>query len=429
MKIKICSYITGVNIKLSVPLKALSVRIAFILVVGLGIFLTIPTIFFRYKIGANPFWDTDVYVKAVQSVKSGLDPYYFDVNVPIYSAFPYHPYVLGLMVALDKLISLKFWLILCYSFALYFFIRELFATYCAVGAGVSKNFSKAKFGIFVSIVSLIGGSSVIGVASGNISTFIHFTLIAFFLRSIRFSKSLLNFAALCAVFALVKPYFLAYLLLVLIYSRGKRRGLIVGVCTFITWCFLYFSAWAISSSTFYNYLSAVNYVTSGIQDWGYSFYGIFRRRLGDEFALLAHLVILATSISFPLFLKFRRNYTPTQMLSFFPLICYFVVCINPRMKEYDFGVLIFVSLSSIYLLNRKVAYVSIFGCSVFLLMRQLLLWLDRDIITSIPGNVLYLKYWEVLIAGFLVLLSTKMNHSRWRFQIYSGNCLIKDIEK
>jgi hypothetical protein len=400
-------------IKLRLSLPAFATQIAIVSIILLAVLLTIPTIFFRYKIGLNPFWDTDVYVRAIKALRTGLDPYYFDDSVQIYSAYPYHPYVLGFMVTLDRLIFFPFWLTLGYTMSLSFFIRELFLSYSGQEIANSENFPRIKFGIFLIIIGLIGGSSVIGVASGNISIFLHFTLVAVALRSIRLNKSLGSLAAFSIASAIVKPYFLTYLLIVLIYSKTKRRGMILCFSSILTWSVIYFSASVLNSQTFDHYLAAVRYVTSGIQDWGYSFFGILRRRLGDEVALLVHLAILSTSVAVPLYLRFVRNCTPTQMASFFPSICYFVVCLNPRMKEYDFGVLIFVSLSSLYLFNRKLAYFSIFGCSILLLIRQLLLWLDANLIDYFPGNFLYLKYWEVLMAGLLVLLSTVINYASY----------------
>lgn len=388
-------------------------QMTFVSITLLAILFTIPTIFFRYKIGLNPFWDTDVYVRAIKALRTGLDPYYFDDSVQIYSAYPYHPYVLGFMVTLDKLIFFQFWLTLGYTISLSFFIRELFLTYGGLEIENSKNFPKAKFVIFLIIAGMLGGSSVIGLASGNISIFLHFTLLAVSLRSIRLNKSLGSLAAVSIASAMIKPYFLTYLLIALIYSKSKRRGMMICFSSILAWSFIYFSAMVLNSQMFDHYLAAVRYVTSGIQDWGYSFFGILRRRLGDEFALLVHLAILSSSVAFPLYLRFVRNCTPTQMASFFPSICYFIVCLNPRMKEYDFGVLIFVAISSLYLLNRKLAYFSLFVCSILLLFRQLLLWLDANLIDYFPSNVLYLKYWEVLMVGLLVILSTTINYSSY----------------
>jgi len=357
----------------------------------------------------NPFWDTDVYVRAINAVRLEINPYYFDESVQIYSAYPYHPYVLKLMESLDGLLSIQFWLVLCYTFSFSFFIHELLWTYGFSSQEKSKNITRLKFGLFLVTTSLIGGSSVIAVASGNISIFLHFVLIAVFLRTMRKHNTFLLLAVLSIFSAMVKPYFLTYLLLVFIYSKSRRNGTYLCVASLLLWFLTYFSAALLFSSSFNDYLAAVRYVTAGIQDWGYSFYGILRRRLGDELALLSHMVILALAIAFPLYLRLARNLTPTKMLGYFPLVLYFVICINPRMKEYDFGALIFVSLSSIYFLSKKLAYFSLCGCSILLLIRQLLLWLDANLLNSIPGNILYLKYWEVLMAVALVALSSKLN--------------------
>jgi hypothetical protein len=276
----------------------------------------------------------------------------------------------------------------------------------------SHTFQSVRYGIFLIISGLLGGSSLIAFASGNISIFIHCTLVAHFLRCNRLNKSYWSLAILCALFSLVKPYFLAYLLLILIYDRSLRRGSILSATAILIWLTTYFSAALIDFASFDNYLTAVRYVTSGIQDWGYSYFGIFRRRLGDEMALLAHFAILAASITFPLYLRIFRKFSNSQMLSFFPSVCYFIVCLNPRMKEYDFGVLIFVFLSSIYLLNKTNAYFAIFGCSFFLITRQFLLWIDSNVVPAFPGNLLYLKYWEIIIAATLLILSSKLNYAR-----------------
>lgn len=385
-------------------------RLAFVVVTGLGIVSIIPTIVFRYKIDVNPFWDTEVYIRAINTAESYGSPYDFDDSVPVLLAkYAYHPYVLQTTVILNRLFPIQLWFCFFFIFSLLFFVRELYLTYGVSSPDNVAKRSKIKFVGFLLLVGFIGSSPLIAIASGNVALFLHFFLIALSLRSIRLEKSLAALSIFCALAAVVKPYYLAYLAIVLFYSTTKRRGLALVATSLLLFISIYFSAAYLVSSSFSSYLEAVRYTTSGVQDWGFSFYGILRRRLGDELAIFSHLAILTSVIAFPSYLKFRLNFASSELLWCFPLIMYFIICLNPRMKEYDFGTLIFVALSAIYLLNRRFAYLAIVACSTLFLVRWVLLWLNMNLISAIPDNILYLKYWEVLIAASLVFTSTKMS--------------------
>jgi hypothetical protein len=380
--------------------------------IALGVFSTIPAVVSRYRIKLHPFWDAEVYAKAVEAVKAGLDPYYYDQSLQIYPVYPYHPYVLEFMIFVDKFVGIDYGLVFFYVLASFFFFRELSLRYAPIDVTTNKFVAKCKQVLFLLLLFLIGGSSLIAVSSGNISIYLHFLLVATFFRVVRLNKSLNSFALLCVLAAMVKPYLLAYLLLIYIYSIDVKKAINVVIFFLFTWIAIYVSGNYFDAQGFNSHISAARYLTYENGDWGFSFFGILRRRLGQNLALLAHLVILLLALAFTLFLKFKKNLNPVQLLSFFPLVSYFIVCLNPRMKEYDFGILIFLSFASIYFLNQVRAFALVSVVSILLFIRYALTKVDSNIGINFSDSVLYLKYWEVLISVIFVLTSLVMNYRR-----------------
>lgn len=379
-----------------------------------GLSETLRQVIKRSRIVENPFWDSAVYLKALSDISVGIDPYSitFNPKIRIQSPFPYHPYILELFKFLSALTNPVTVLATLELGSFLYFIHKM--TVHARIKSAAKNQVKQMingkyrilFAFSIVIGFCVGGSPIIAIFSGNVATSLHLIILGTLIfppkswRAITFSSFWIILASL------IKPYFLAYLLLFYVtftFSRAFKTVASVFIIWFSIWC----SAGFLIPIPFQRYIQSIDYLTDGIGDFGFSIFGIFRRRFGDVGALTIHTTFLALLIILLAVVSTKLHLSRLDFHKyFFPAMIYIVVFSNPRMHEYDFGILPTIFLAFILInYSAKVFLMAVASVGNIFFFRIFLVRLNESDVLSLPGNLYYLKYWEIVSVTFLLLLS------------------------
>jgi len=304
-----------------------------------------------YTIDINRLlWDLSVYVRAVNDYIQGNDPYRQDVSL----LFIYHPYVLKTFTFFNYLFSIKIWLICFYVTASTMFIREFFLfsrLHQETFSAENKNF------IVLLLLAAVcfGDAGLVAVKTGNITIFLHFLLLATFFYAYRekSKKSVMIFALSIIICSIIKPYLLAYVLL-LPFLRRWRTMLYLGLTIFLV-CFFIWMSGAIAMSELYSsFMNALQHQTLGKGYLGYSIFGLIQGKTGKPLGLILHSVIMLSYL-FLVLLYSKKLGSHWNSSQFIPLVIIFIIFINPRMKVYDFPIAILFSFLYLWLFVKSPA--------------------------------------------------------------------------
>lgn len=362
-------------------------------------------VYSRHFLSQGIFWDLDVYEKAASVFNAGGNPY--ELNG--YLSFVYHPLVLRFMSLFGNYLGVA--LIGAYLASLAFFLSSL---------GSNRSWWFYTFLAFTYC-----GLGTISIGSGNVTVFFHLVLLGLLLSNIGDetasggASSKLNrvFILTVAIFSIVKPYMLAYLLIPLAstWKTTKQKSawsLVLLVSTLLVLTLflssLYFDA------EFHSFLSAVQSQTIGKRDLGYGLVMYFYEYYISAGTLIyrafvLHFIILSAIILIVLFLAKRSGQLNTPRLA---LLLYFLLTIlNPRLKVYD----LFPALIALFIfsspLKQRLVTLLLFVIAYTLSLSQLVdtpLFAHTGILSN-PLNVYYLTMGLVFI-GLLPSLISKPLH-------------------
>jgi hypothetical protein len=288
------------------------------------------------------FWDLSVYERALRDLRQGLDPYRGDAGLP----FVYHPLVLDALAWLNRLVSLRFALVVLYLLSFGWFCREVLlwlrtnaqwmppqAMHASGSAGVWRGVSS------LLAAAVFGGVGVTAVLSGNLTTFMHLTLIAAFLMGQRKGGRLASYAlvALVLVLALIKPYFLLYLLIPPLLADGKRVEWVRAAAGLALFAMIWLLLAHADPQRYAAFMAALNEEALGKSDYGYSFFATFMRIVHNHWLALAlHVIASALLLGLAMLLFVRKARVQRASGAAFFLLYMVLTLANPRMKEYDF---------------------------------------------------------------------------------------------
>lgn len=275
------------------------------------------------------FWDLEIYKKAASIFNAGGNPY--ELNG--YLSFVYQPLVLRAMAIFGN--SLGSALITIYIASVLFFLWSL---------GRNRSWWLYSFLAFAYC-----GIGTISIGSGNVTVFLHLTLLGILLRHIPNSNgtvitssySFIGFILTVLLFGLVKPYLLAYLLIPLVITWKSAQQKSTWNLTLVVGCFLAFILLFSSlyfGTEFEAFLAAVKGQTIGKHDLGYGLVMYFYEYYSSAGPLIyrafvLHFVILSILILIILYVAKRSQ---TIKKPHFVLLLYFLLTIlNPRLKIYD----------------------------------------------------------------------------------------------
>ena len=270
------------------------------------------------------FWDLGIYLRAVDALNNGLDPYRLDG----YLLFIYHPLVLHVMAIFGQ--NLNLILILLY------FLSCLFFIYC-----IPKKQSYLLPCFFAFSYCGMGWLSLAG---GNLTVYLHLVLLGILLKDVTKSPSYYLFIIIVILFSVIKPYFLIYLALPII-TQWNNKVIIKNVAKFTGITTLIFIFILVFSSIKYGdefnaFTSALKNQTIGKHDLGFGFVMFFYDYYSSAGSLiyrafLIHFMLAVIFLAIPLYLELKKGYANPIT---WPLLLYFLLSIfNPRLKDYDFS--------------------------------------------------------------------------------------------
>jgi hypothetical protein len=311
----------------------------------------LSVIFFNIDL-KNQLWDMGVYIRAINDFNMGLNPYRTDVG----ALFVYHPIILKSFIFINEYINIKIALLLIYFLATVFFVRE-YLNYLQINSNI--NTTPIRGSVILLCSFAYAGIGSVAFFSGNLTLFLHFLVLAFFLMCHRKPRKSNQFLFLsCLVIAcILKPYFFLYSIL-LIYLFGYKKSFIYCILIFIIAC----SIWSISSvldhDLYLSFIKALSFQIIEKNDVGYSLYGLAKPNFGYWGALSFHcLVILMAFFSTEKLLR-KNGYSFKSDLAI-PLTVAVIIFANPRMKEYDFIIAILFLYSFICISFPKLMFKTI----------------------------------------------------------------------
>lgn len=352
-------------------------------------------------------WDLGIYEKAALIFNTGGNAYdsnfYMSKVTPgIGHLFIYQPIVLRGMALFGEYLGVI--MILVYAGSLLFFFQSL---------GKNRSWWLASFLAFAYC-----GLGTVSIGSGNITAFLHLILISLLLRNV--SKGTITFTAFVVavtLFSLVKPYFIAYLLIPLaatFQTYPQKRVWSLTIIAGLLFTVAIIGSWFHFGEEFQAFISAVRTQTIDKHDLGHGvvmyFYEYYRSAGTLIYrAYLLHFAILGSVILLTLFLANRSNLLKQAN---FALLLYFLLTIlNPRLKVYD----LFPALVALFLFSSTFPQTIIRNClfmiAYALSLSQLVgtpLFAHTGILSD-PLNVYYLTMGLVLI-GLLPSLLSKPNY-------------------
>ena len=304
---------------LSSKVLSVKVRVNFIITVAT---LVLSLIFWLLAQNMREiFWDIEVYQFAVNSAKDGEDPY---LNRSGFD-FMYHPMIIPLLKLLSLILPLKIILPIIYCIAIFFLLSVLNNWNM-----IPNSFNKSERMVLVILLLGFFGWSYLGLLSGNLSILGHLTLqfLGFHLILRRQTHIQIIFFLTVLAFSLIKPYFLAYLVLYLAFSILKL--LIIGAGA----TFSFLGLWILLSindpDSYSNFIENLTRGTYTNEDLGFSLFSSLQVFLGSWPALTLHVALILIFIS--IYLKNKSLLSLNYQSIWLILIA---IISNPRIKEYD----------------------------------------------------------------------------------------------
>lgn len=305
------------------------------------VFLLIASVLFVFgtsnHLNQDIFWDLHIYQLAVENYKSNLNPY----TISSSNLFIYHPLVLQAFSLVGNSISLILGVL--YTFVSLLFLlslakrRELFAPF------------------FLSFSFL--GLGVLSITTGNITLFLNFVLLTIILESSDSKSSYSLFNATVFLFAIIKPYMLAYLAIPCLVSFRKGKRVVHELRKALGWIIFFVLVVAIHSAIFsnlfldfYNALKAQTFIKG---DLGISIYSYMLQIFEDQrTSLLLHYSFWGICSLFIFRFFFLNKHE--DHLSFILALYFILSLLNPRLKEYDVPPMLFALFSSALLVSKNI---------------------------------------------------------------------------
>jgi len=283
------------------------------------------------------YWDLEVYSFAVDSYLRSENPYLNRIGFD----FLYHPLVLLALVKLNSLIHIGYLVPLLIMLSLYFYLRVFFE-------GVSKKWRNKSdlLRIFMLFMGFLGWG-YLGVVSGNLSMLGHLTIQSIFFLYIK-KKGLVYlilFTILVGLFAIIKPYFLAYLVMFLMVKRRVASFNIVFLIFFTLSAWFYGAR--IFPSMYQSFLTNLNSGTFSNEDLGLTLFSVLYPHVGLLKAIIVHTVLI--SVCMWVYCIRIKN---SNSLSQFVWLSVISILANPRVKEYDLVLLLLLYFVLIYRQNK-----------------------------------------------------------------------------
>jgi len=287
-------------------------------------------------------WDLDVYLRAVVDYFEGGDPYRENVGL----LFIYHPYVLITLAGINKILPLKAILIFFFISSTLFFGAQLFS-YISKEIGPKKSLWRSALWLLLPAVGF-GGAGIVSFKTGNITLFLHFFVLGVFLYRVKNEnkKMHLMFSFIILLAAIVKPYYLTYLIL-LPYILDLRKAVVVAILVIVSFSTIWLSASLVTPVLYEQFSTALTHQTLGKGDLGYAVFGLVRPYTGGSIGIIFHIFVMLAALTLLLIVLKRKGYSP-QSKQVIPLAIIFLIFLNPRMKEYDFCIAILFSYTYLF---------------------------------------------------------------------------------
>ncbi|MFZ9879679.1 MAG: hypothetical protein ACO3E6_05885 [Candidatus Nanopelagicaceae bacterium] len=267
------------------------------------------------------FWDIEVYQFAVDSVNAGTDPYRnrsgFD--------FMYHPIILPILQTLDLIFPLKVILPSVYIIALMCLFSAL--NHWKL---IPNSFNKDEKIVLGTLLLGYFGWGYLGILSGNLSLLGHTILHIFGLQLMLKKQTILQFTFFFIVlaFSLIKPYFLAYIVLYLVFSVFKL--LLVGVVATVSFLALWIFFAVNNNDSYSQFTSNLTRGTFTNDDLGFSLFSTLQAFLGFWPAITLHFTLVLFLVA--IYLKNKSLLSKNSQIVWLIVVA---VISNPRVKEYD----------------------------------------------------------------------------------------------
>jgi hypothetical protein len=351
------------------------------------------------------FWDLSVYQRAVDDLRAGHDPYRTGAGLP----FVYHPLVLDAFRLLNQFVALRPALLVLYAISFGWFVFELAVWLDTAGRTAARAHGvSAPTGLSSGISSFLaaaafGGVGITSFLTGNITSFMHFALLAAFLRANRKPGRMSRVVpgALLLLFSIIKPYFLLYLLIPVVLASGKRAALVRLACMGAVFGGVWLVLAHLEPMEYAAFIGALKYQSLQRLDIGYSFFWVFRRVLNNDWLALGMHVAASAVLLLLAGLFIRRSDEEKRDGAALFLLYMVLTLANPRMKEYD----LFPALVCFFIFLRTVLPGAGFIISVGLFFSSipLLLRLVRTAGVVLPSITGASDTWQIVGLAALTL--------------------------
>jgi hypothetical protein len=288
-------------------------------------------------------------INALIDQSQGIDVYLPNSE----SMFIYHPYVLNVLTYIDDLYPLKYILPLAYIVISLFF---LYQTY---------QFLKIECGSVSVIIVLFvafcfSGLGLSGLYCGNFSAYFHLAILGLIFNYIRTKSTFLLYvlSAMLLVCVIVKPYFLAYMLLFFLVI-SFYQAVVISIGLTVSAMALWFSAQLIYPTEYARFLNALHYQVVLKNDLGaFSSVRLTEPYLGVMGGFLLHLTIMGIILLYFCLSPRIKDYfqdLPSKIMA----LAFFIVILNPRLAFYDFYICV-VTLFLLILMKFPRVYPQVF---------------------------------------------------------------------
>jgi hypothetical protein len=243
-------------------------------------------------------------------------------------------------------------LLILFVSATFFFGKQILQYVCLIEKKEGLRTRLSMLWLWVPSIGF-GGAGIIAFKTGNLTLFLHFLVLGVFFMVMKnpTDKKIFIFQSIILSAAMVKPYFLAYLTL-LIYLTDYKKFTLVTLTTVSLTTIIWLSASIFAPNLYEQFVISLTHQTLGKGDLGYAVFGLVRRHTGDSIGIILHtIVMLVALMGLVIFIK-RKGYDLRSEKTI-PLAIFFIIFINPRMKEYDFFIAIFFSYMFLFLENQS----------------------------------------------------------------------------
>lgn len=352
------------------------------------------------------FWDLNVYQTAVNMFNKGSDPYLDWQGLK----FVYSPYVLMLFSKFGGQLELFFYIFYFFTF---------------IGFVMSRRGIELLLASFIATPLFMERFLTYALTTGNLTVFAHFlviTLVSF------------HYPALClfvvCIITIVKPYFGAYFLLILVVWR--KEYWIVGktFTAFFVTTLIFISQIFVYPNLFNNFIVSLSNQALGdndLRDVGIGIYRIAAIFQSSGVALVTHCVVWSFIVLSLIFvvksLKTRMDSQVYEKLIFFT--CLIVVTLaNPRMKVYDYWIVSAASLVLLYLLNDNFQFLKTKMHKTIFAIFTFLVSVVCSTLNSFDGNIagVYVPAFAAYILLFFAATSQlSVLHNQFPNSDHSGS--------